>query len=286
MNRPPLILLPLLLLWTCTACPAQESDRPRPGARESKSNPPTKQTDPNSQNSKSNTEPPSEAGPESQTPKNEAVPANTQHKAEQKTSTDWWIVYLTGALVFVGICQIVAMAVQTFWMKQTVRVAKQSADAATATVKTMSDTAERQLRAYVFPVSAQSIPDGPGPGNFRVKVKIKNSGQTPAYESVSWCGVGVSTFPIPSDFPDESANSGSYSIAPGGDIELGGPLDPITPAQYLAISKATHAIYAFGVIRYVDAFQQKRFTNFRMFCAGEALSKGRFMFCKEGNEAN
>src|SRR5579859_3533548 len=131
----------------------QQSDRPAPSPRKSKGNPPSKKPDQNPQAPKSDNAPSAEPLTNPQAPKGETIPANTPDKSEKKTTPDW-LVWFTGALVLVGACQLIAMIVQAKWMRRTVGVAEESAKAATDTVKAMRDTAEKQLRAYVYVVSA------------------------------------------------------------------------------------------------------------------------------------
>jgi hypothetical protein len=259
-----------------------QSDKPSPTSRKSKSNPPSDKPSQSTQAPHAEQKPPEQAlTPHA--PDSEAVTSNAQEKRDKKTSSDWWLVWFTGGLIIVGACQLIAMLVQAYWMRRTVAVAKTSADAATATVNAMRETAISQLRAYVFPVRASGLEKN---GKYYVKVVVKNSGQTPAYDCVAGCGVGISTYPVPAPYPPDSAQ-GKYSVGPNSEIELGGDLgSPFTHAACLAISSSTHAIYAFGSIQYVDAFRQKRVTNFRMFCTGEALEKGRFSFCQDGNDAD
>jgi hypothetical protein len=100
--------------------------------------------------------------------------------------------------------------------------------------------------------------------------------------------VGISTFPIPNDLVDvtEAMGKGRFVLAPGGETELGGIMNPIAPEDLMAIQAGTLAIYAYGEFIYMDVFKVARYAKFRMFCNGEWLAKGRFQFPREGNEAN
>jgi hypothetical protein len=64
--------------------------------------------------------------------------------------------------------------------------AKSSAGAAERTVKTMEDTAERQLRAYVYVANA-SILEANSEYRPNIRIKFKNFGRTPAYEVRNTC---------------------------------------------------------------------------------------------------
>ena len=60
--------------------------------------------------------------------------------------------------------------------------AKQSADVAKQSVELASDTAKKQLQAYIFAIEGQVIGlEGNGP--MKIRITINNSGQTPAYET-------------------------------------------------------------------------------------------------------
>jgi hypothetical protein len=73
-----------------------------------------------------------------------------------------------------------SMRRQTTHIRRSASAAMKSANAAVATVKTMQETAEKQLRAYVYVVAAARKSDGIREPTLRVE--IKNAGQTPAYD--------------------------------------------------------------------------------------------------------
>src|SRR6266566_5078121 len=87
----------------------QQSKRPTPATGKSKSNPPAKKPNQNTEAPKPNPAPAEPPVTKPEAPKGENVPSNATEKPKEKTPSDWWIVYLTGALVFVGVCQIIAM---------------------------------------------------------------------------------------------------------------------------------------------------------------------------------
>jgi len=204
--------------------------------------------------------------------KSEAIPANTTEKPKEKTPSDWWIVYLTGALVFVGACQIIAMGVQTYWMRRTVRLAQASA--------------ERQLRAYVHPVTALRFRDEAGV--LVIKLQIKNAGETPAYECSHFMVEGVHVgFPAPAEaFRNTPPAKGDSPIAPGESVDFFITATELTTGLVEQIAAKKAAIYLFGEITYRDAFQtQRRATKFRLMCVGDLIRTGRFAPCDDGNDA-
>jgi type II secretory pathway pseudopilin PulG len=207
----------------------------------------------------------------------------------------WDAVWSNWALVLVGFLAaaialrtLKTIATQTAATEKAVIAATRSADAADATLDAIKDTAQRQLRAYLLPISAEKRQDKNVQGEFSVIVTFRNAGQTPAYNCTSWMGVGVSDFPNPPYFPDAPADTGKslYFMAPNSELEKGGASDPLTPADLEGIRNSTRAIYAHGEICYLDVFNVPRFTKFRMVCTGESFSTGRFVFCGGGNEAN
>ncbi|MGC1493268.1 MAG: hypothetical protein WA798_18025 [Candidatus Acidiferrum sp.] len=286
-NRRAVILM-LLLGFVAPSMAAQQSERPAPSLGESKGNPPPAKTDQNGQTAKPEQKVSQEPVTKSEAQKNEAVSTNAPEQSEKKPSSDWWIVYLTAALVFVGLCQLIAMAVQTYWMRRTVAVAKQSADAATATVKVMEDTAKKQLRPNVYVVGASRHLDEAG--IMVIDVKIKNAGLTTAYECSRYMVEAVSRqYPqIPGEFdriPVSPASIRKSPIPPGETVEFFQTAEPITPQQVSVITGQGSAIYLFGKIVYRDAFGDEHFTNFRLECMGENFLRGRFAPSESGNEA-
>jgi len=287
MKRRALILLPTLLFLISGCYAAQASDRPTPSLRESKSNPPATQSDHHSKESNTKKETPKETVAQAQAPKGETITSSTTEKADNKASSDWWLVAFTGFLVLIGACQIGAMLRQEKWMRKTVEVAKASADAANATVKIMGDTAEKQLRAYVYPVSAERYRDETGA--YVIRLKIKNAGQTPAYDCSRYMIEAISDgfpqlpenfdkIPIPTHIPKSP-------IPPGETIEFFVNATELTPSKEGQIMVGRAAIYLFGKITYRDAFGNSQLSNFRLVCTGEWMSRGVFAPCQDGNEA-
>jgi len=278
----------LLLVLSVSGLAAQQSEGPAPSTGESKSNPPAKKPDQKPEASQPNTAPPEEPPTSTQAPMSDTVAANTPEKTEKKTSPDW-LVWFTGALVLVGACQLIAMLVQAKWMRRTVGVAQDSADAANATVKTMQDTAERELRAYVLATTGQRHRDATRKDASSVKIVIKNFGATPAYELTNWMGVDIFRWPLPTDLgtPENTDRNRSMSIlGPGDTSELGGPLNTLLTAEQEAqIRRGEYAMVLWGEIKYRDAFNIRRVTRFRYFCIGELIVDGRFAPHDEGNEA-
>jgi hypothetical protein len=158
------------------------------------------------------------------------------------------------------------------------------------TLFVLMSTARRQLRAYVLISSAQ-IHDFGIEHPPRVEVIIKNSGQTPAFDLLSWGGMIIEKFPLnielalpPPDIKQSQTaqgpgDSSSHSITAG---------RPLTKIETDVVIAGGMAIYVFGEIKYKDIFKTERSTRFRMMYGGGggAAPDGALTFCEEGNDAN
>jgi hypothetical protein len=105
-------------------------------------------------------------------PQGKASAALTQQA--EKSKSDWWLVWLTAALVGVGAAQCFVFSWQGWQLRRT--------------VKTMDNTAIRQLRAYVL-VSGGEI-KFPKPGAPEAQIVLKNCGKTPARNVRVWIHMG------------------------------------------------------------------------------------------------
>lgn len=132
-------------------------------------------------------------------------------------------------------------------------------------VRSAEDTAERQLRAYVFPkdVTIANIASSP-----EVTVSLYNCGQTPAHDHTVWATMGVAGYPLldeplpPANDPKESKGP----LAPGDTTHFFATLEtPITQAELNGMKEGRVAIYVAGAVLYTDAFGKHRFTKFCFF---------------------
>jgi hypothetical protein len=129
---------------------------------------------------------------------------------------------------------------------------------------------ERELRAYVFPIDIKVR-------NFKTSekisafVKIKNTGQTPAYKFT--CQIKMIAGPFPqTDFTisKEESDLTPASIGPHEAISYTPTTDtPLSWEQQEDVAQGRWAIYVFGRIDYVDAFKVPRWTTFRTFARGD-----------------
>ena len=70
-------------------------------------------------------------------------------KDNQKSSTDWWIVFFTGLLAVVAVLQFLAMHRQANYMRDGLALTKQSSDAATESARIAKATLELSQRADI-----------------------------------------------------------------------------------------------------------------------------------------
>ena len=181
---------------------------------------------------------------------------------------------------------------------------------AIGTLNHMRESSERQLRAYVLvdncsvfnvakPVQVfrgqvfqhseaeiTNLACGPG-----VRVFIKNTGQTPAYEV---CHVGHIAFrehPLKAPLPalQQSTAPPASVLGPG---VLSSKLlfipNPLAPQETAQLRDGTGAIYVYGRISYRDAFKREQWTEYRLFhnmFSGAVGVSTDLTFAEGGNDA-
>jgi hypothetical protein len=161
---------------------------------------------------------------------------------------------------------------------------------AQSTLRTMQDTACRQLRAYVNVDSVLRV-DDPGDVDrvgFAIQVEVRNSGQTPAYDLFQWAKIEVREFPLADRMPIHCVDGGSRAIlAPGAKtVTFPAYRHGLSQHEVDAILENQAAIYVYGEIDYRDTFGKRRLTQFRFRCHGQGYAMGTFRADAEGNDAN
>jgi hypothetical protein len=163
---------------------------------------------------------------------------------------------------------------------------RKASAAAEASVVVASDTAKKQLRAYVYvdEITVENIDD---PTNAYAKIMIKNGGQTPAYELRNKTGRVIRLVNDDSDFPMIGpVETGSKSVMnPTGISKIRVDLD-YSNDVISAIQDGRVILFLFGRIIYRDAFGDEQESCFRCMYSGlHRDPKGGMTFCSEGNEA-
>lgn len=184
--------------------------------------------------------------------------------------------------------QIALSAIGTILLLVTVKLSRDSTKAAISAVTHAEESAERELRAYVF-VDEKTIEDFGLGKQPRIAIRFKNFGQTPAYQ----CKVTYFKCQISAKEPDFPA-AGKFPPL-GSTIENLGPSDCRRIMMKIGvIDKNAHTdiisnkkqIFAIGIIEYVDAFGKPRETRFKYAYGRNATVFGNhFSGCSSGNEA-
>lgn len=219
-------------------------------------------------------------------------------KVHDYFSSEWWLVYITGALaIFTGLLYSATVSLgkeaketserQAGEMEKSLAVAKESADAATRTVETMESTAERQLRAYVFATSDEPMTKDSN-GALCATITIKNYGQTPAHEVRCAVLIGLYKYPL-----DERLDEPDYVGASKSPLSNSVPIKqfptlprPLNSLEIEAILAKKSAIFVWGEIAYVDIFKKDRRTKFRLYSIGDDLTRRELAYHHEGNDAD
>jgi hypothetical protein len=173
--------------------------------------------------------------------------------------------------------------------KESADVAKIQAETARATLATMQDTAQRQLRAYIR-LNTNNTPSITG--EFLVHSLIENSGQTPAYDVQSWTFVEVFANPLPEGHQFHAAPEvipgTRFVVNPDSVHSTWSPRNgnvPLTDEDIAAITDEYLTLYYWGEVRYRDAFNASHWSRFRLSWTNRPIYGG-WRYCEEGNDAN
>jgi hypothetical protein len=140
------------------------------------------------------------------------------------------------------------------------------------------ETAERQLRAYVFMEGGstrlvQINVNGVLQTFIGGFVTLKNFGLTPASNYRNWVMIDVlpaTTTP----FDRTSIGLGRGIIGPSSGMDIPVLHGPISAADIAAIRAATRRIYVWGEVIYTDAFGEDRYFRFYLRNATETPGRG------------
>ncbi len=146
-------------------------------------------------------------------------------------------------------------------MKESIAAAKASAEAAQKAVEVSDATAQRQLRAYLLPDRA--VVPRSDVSLSEVEIKIKNFGQTPAYNVTSWWSAKV----VDADEVDNDelflfgeTTKASVDVGPGGVL----PLHGSTALGLIGQLREGKVFVAWGSVKYRDTFDRCQFMTFRL----------------------
>jgi len=152
--------------------------------------------------------------------------------------------------------------------------------------ETAAENGRRQLRAYVFPDQANLVWQGTTKPML-AEIGIKNSGQTPAYRLSTATAIVVSDYPLQGDLHVPPMPDNHTVVPPNGSHSLTVTMaQTLTGDQLKGIQKGTQALYAYGEIAYVDAFEECRMTAYRFYYTGTGTDVGSrvgLTYLDEGN---
>jgi hypothetical protein len=236
------------------------SDPPSPGSGEAQSQ---HETDPAEKHS--NPQPDQPGTPNlpfivqiQDTPSQHSIAAKPENNSQWYANPDWWVAGFTGALV---------VATSGLWIftaflwGSTRRL-----------VRSAEDTAERQLRAYVFIEPDQltlALEQSGDTGTLAVRYVTTNTGQTPAHEISGLSELRIMPHPLPTDFVIKTPEIGEehkhpFTLGPH-DKFFGGPT-----TQYRRLNN-DEGYYLLVIVTYRDAFGKPRTTKFCCFIDVQAL---------------
>jgi hypothetical protein len=208
-------------------------------------------------------------------------PQRTQ-EGEGKTTPDWWLVWFTGGLVILAVVQAVLFGRQLAVMAESQKDTRKAADAAVATVETMRTTAQQQLRAYVGVERSriegprrEALDLGIAPQRLLWKVKLKNTGMTPASDVRSEHGIAIRDYPLPADHgfdaPKPMPNPSVEVVGSQGTFFLGADSTvQLSHDQWAAVQSGVQKrLYCFGKIVYRDIFGEQHTTKFCRYAVWE-----------------
>jgi len=162
-------------------------------------------------------------------------------------------------------------------------------------VRSTEQTAAQQMRAYVFTKHDATASGDPIKleinGALSVSTIIKNFGNTPALDMMSFYSIRIVPLPLSSigflDKPSYATDSPKSPLAPGEviyhRISLPTKLDKNDIA---AIEWGTAALFVFGEIKYFDIFKQPHWTKYCLISTGDDFTNRSLAYYHEGNEAN
>lgn len=160
-----------------------------------------------------------------------------------------------GTLALVAVTFILAIATGFLW--------KATRDL----VKGAEATSERQLRAYLS-FSKSSLENFGTAEPIKASLKVKNCGQTPAYEVRDWMQFTIQPFPYDEiDSADFIPTSSTLGPGDAGNLIARMP-KPLSHMQFSGIISGDLAIYVSGEVRYRDAFGTERVSRYRGFYRG------------------
>jgi hypothetical protein len=211
-------------------------------------------------------------------------------EVKPKTAEERIALYTEVLAWFTGLLAVVSSG-QGYFLYRADKTTRITADAALLSAGAARDTANAvvvQMRAYAS-VTAARIHGFEGDGPLRLHIRIANRGQTPAYDLTHEHGFTIreaSANRFRGDLwpPERDPPLSKGTLAPGTITDAFIHMPPLRPDGKDAVREGTHGLFAYGEIRYKDAFGKLRFSTYRfMYGGGAPLTDDQFVICEEGN---
>jgi hypothetical protein len=181
-----------------------------------------------------------------------------------------WLVIVGGGQIGLFYWQLRLIKIAADDAKRAGMAAERAAKATEDAVQLSRQTAERQLRAYLLVTKA--IIGTVSTGNCIINISIRNFGQTPARDVTIWVDMLFGNDFDPVEF---IGTQESYCRQ----IHLG------SGREEAFFERHSTAIHVWGEVRYLDSFDVKRRTKFRLIQRGGPEFRDKPMaFAQEGNE--
>ena len=100
--------------------------------------------------------------------------------------------------------------------------------------------------------------------------------------------IGLFRFPLDTELdpPSYAPTSSNSTLFPGEEVHQYATFPrELSEAEIEAIEKQEGAIYVWGEVRYMDAFNHQRSTQFRMYSTGDDFGRGKLAYHSDGNAA-
>jgi len=226
----------------------------------------------------------------SNTSGNENTSRNVPCNDDPMIHYTFWLMIFTGVLAIstIGLWFVTFLAGKD--TKKAADAAQKSADVAEKTVETIADTAQKQLRAYVFTkldnkftISSDDI--------LSVTIQIKNFGQTPADDLIASLKIGLFKLPITAtnklDEPSYDSEASKSPLAPGASDYQGLSFpERLTKDIISDIEAGNGAFFIIGEAKYIDIFKNPHSTKICLFSTGEDFTRRNLLYYHEGNDAD
>lgn len=164
--------------------------------------------------------------------------------------------------------------------------AKRAAITGAETVEVTRTVGMAQSRAYIHPSGPKLTMHENG--TITVFIRLKNFGQTPAYDVVTRTSMTATPLPLQGEFPSEKKPATASQGTAGPGQEFTASLDwpiPLSPEYQDDIAAGRAAIFLHGEVAYRDAFKEPRVTRYRLIYTGPWGGEKSFKVAAKGNEA-